>query len=166
MDNAGHGGGETIALEGLLTAQHLIEDEAEREDVGAAVVALLEQDFGSHIGGSAARGSHGLHAFGGVVGVAAPGAAGDAEVENLHPVAGGNHDVFGLDVAVNDAFFVRGLQSLAALSGNGEEFIGGDRLFKAVTQGLAFDVLHYYPKFAGVLDDVVDGAHVGMIEGG
>jgi hypothetical protein len=37
---------------------------------------------------------------------------------------------------------------------------------EAMAEGLAFDVLHHDPEFAGVLDDVVDGAHVRVIEGG
>ena len=34
-----------------------------------------------------------------------------------------------------------------------EEFVGGDGLLEAMAQGLAFDVLHDQPEFAGVLDD-------------
>src|SRR5580658_9668553 len=124
MDDAGNGGGETIGFKGLLAAEHFVENEAERENVGTPVVGSLQQDFGSHVGGRAAACGHGLHALGGVGGITVPGAAGDAEVENLHPVAGGNHDVIGLDVAVDDAFFVGGLQTFAALGGDGKKFVG------------------------------------------
>ena len=34
-------------LEWLLAAQHFVEDQAERKDIGASVVGLLEQDFGA-----------------------------------------------------------------------------------------------------------------------
>lgn len=166
MDDAGDGCGQAVALEGLVAAQHFIEDETEGKNVGASVVGLLEQDFGSHVGGSAAGGGHGLHAFCGVVGIAVPGAAGYAEVENLHAVARGEHDVFGFDVAVNDAFFVGGLQSVAALSGDGEKFVGGDGPFEAMAEGFAFDELHHDPEFTGVFDDVVDGTDVWVIERG
>src|SRR6202044_870464 len=117
-------------------------DEADGEHVGASVVGLLEEDFGGHVGGSASGDGQGLHALGGVVGIAAPGAAGDAEVEDLHAVSGGDHDVFGFDVAVDDAFFVSGLKAFATLGGDGEEFIAGDGLVQAAAQGFAFDVLH------------------------
>jgi hypothetical protein len=166
VDDAGDGGGEAVALERLIAAEHFVEDEADGEKIGASVVGLLQKDFRGHVGGSAAAGGHGLHALGGFVGIAAPGAAGDAEVENLHPVAGGEHDVLGLDVAVDDAFFVSGLQAFATLRGDGEKFFGGNGLREAMAQGLALDVLHHEPEFAGVLDHVVDRADVGVVEGG
>jgi hypothetical protein len=61
---------------------------------------------------------------------------------------------------------VSGLEPFAALSRDGEEFVGGDGLLEMMAQGFAFDVLHHYPEFPGVLDDVVDGAYVRVIEGG
>src|SRR5882672_1806185 len=110
VDDFGYGGGETVALKRLISAQHFIEDQADGEQVGAAVIGLLEQNLGGHVGGSAAASGHGPHALRGLIrSGGSPGAAGDAEVEDLHPVAGGEHDVFRLDVAVNDAFFVGGL---------------------------------------------------------
>ena len=60
-------------------------------------------------------------------------------------------------VAVDDAFFMRGLQAFAALSGEGEEFFSGNRSFQAMAQGFAFDVLHYQPEFASMLDHVEHG---------
>jgi len=120
VDDAGDGGGEAVGFKRLLAAQHFVEDETERKNVGASVVGTLQEDFGGHVGGSASGGGHGLHALGGVIGIAVPGAAGDAEIENLHPIAGGEHDVFGLDVAVDDAFFVGGLQAFATLGGDGK----------------------------------------------
>ena len=67
---------------------------------------------------------------------------------------------------MDDAFFVCGLQAFATLGSDGEEFLGGDGLVQAMAQGFAFDVLHDYPEFSGVFDDVVDGADIGMVQGG
>src|SRR5208282_7204 len=128
VNDSGDGGGQAFAAERLIATEHFVEDQAKGEEIGASVVGLLQQDLRSHVGGSAAGGGHGLQTLGGFVGIAAPGTAGDAEVENLYPIAGGDHDVLGLDVAVDDAFLVSGLQAFAALSSNGEKFLGGNRL--------------------------------------
>jgi hypothetical protein len=76
------------------------------------------------------------------------------------------HDVFGLYVAVDDALVMSGLQSLATLGGDSKEVVSRNGPPEAVAQGLAFDVLHDKPEFAGVLDHVVDGAKIGVVEGG
>ena len=43
MNDTGDGGGEAVAVERLLAAEHFIEDQAEGENIGAAVVGLLQQ---------------------------------------------------------------------------------------------------------------------------
>ncbi len=67
---------------------------------------------------------------------------------------------------MDDAFFVSGLQTFAALGGDGEKFVGGNGLFEAVAESFAFDKLHDQPEFAGVLDHVVHGSDIGVVEGG
>ena len=65
---------------------------------------------------------------------------------------------------MDDGFFVGGLQAFAALGGDEEKFFRGDGSGEAMAEGLTFNVLHDDPEFAGVLDDVIDGADVGVIE--
>jgi hypothetical protein len=124
MDDSGNRCGKTSGLKGLRAAKHLVKNQAQGEKIGASIVGLLKKYLGRHVRRCAAAGGHGLHTLRGVVRVGAPGASSYAEVENLHPVARGQHDVFGLDIAVNDAFFVGGLQAFTALRGNREKFLG------------------------------------------
>ena len=166
MNDPRNRGGERLTFEWLLAAQHLVENQSQRKDIGASVIGPLEQDFRGHVGGSAARRGHGFHAFGGGVRSAGPSAAGNAEVENFYSIARRKHDVLRLDVAVDDAFFVRRLQTFTTLNGNREKLFPGNRRAEAMAKGFALNILHDQPKFAGVLQHIVDCAHVGMVERG
>ena len=56
------------------------------------------------------------------------GGSGEAEVEDLGDALGGDDDVTGLQVAVDDAFVVRGFQGLGDLPGDLERFVEGELL--------------------------------------
>ena len=103
-----------VRLERLPPGEHLVEDDAEREDVGAMIDRLRADLLGRHVG---RRAEH--HAGLGLVRVAgrelavssaAIGARhlGQAEVEDLHAAFAGEEDVLRLEVAVDDALVVRG----------------------------------------------------------
>jgi hypothetical protein len=104
-------------MEETLDREHLVHDDAEREDVTAAVEWLAEDLLGRHIG---------VFAFDRAGARARVGAASfcDAEVEQLHGAVGGDHDVRRRDVAVHDteqaalfvARFVCGVKALAGLA--------------------------------------------------
>ena len=77
----------------------------------------------------------------------------------------GDEDVGGLDVAVNNALAVRGLQSFGDFDGEREQAFdvhgtAGD----AMLQGYAVQKFHGNERLLAVLADFVDGADVGMIE--
>jgi len=91
----------------------------------------------------------------------------EAEVQDLGLPAFGDEDVGGLDVAVNDPLGVRRIQSIGKLDAkllNLLRFNGlrGDAVFER----LSFEKLHRDEGLALVLVDVVDGADVGVVEGG
>ena len=78
----------------------------------------------------------------------------------------GDEDVSGLDIAVNDAFGVRGVQGVGDFDGEANglfDFHGtpGDKIF----QSDAVEKFHGDEGFAVLLADVVNRADVGMIEG-
>ncbi len=92
---------------------------------------------------------------------------GETEVENFCLAAGGDKNVGWFDVAVDDIFGVSGVESVGDVDGkfeNGFEIEGsaGD----GVLERFAFEALHGDEGFAVFLTDVVDGANVGVIEGG
>ena len=128
------GGGR--AREGALPGRHLVEHRAEREQVGALVERLAEGLLGRHRRPASRRRRVSVGTEGVVSTVEAAGAAsgrepsrsscGEAEVEHLGvaPV-GGHEDVGRLQVAVDHALRVRGLERL------------GDRRSPSVEQPLA-----------------------------
>ena len=138
---------------------HLVEDDAERPDVGAGVDVLARGLFGGHVGDRADGHPRDRH----------PGLAGQlgqAEVEDLGLSIGRDHDVARLDVAVDDAVLVGLGQPPGDLGGDPDRF--GRRqvpLGDPVLQAFARIAGHDDVKAAVLgLIDLVDGADVGVVE--
>jgi len=168
VEDFGGGNRDGRAAEGMLTGEHLVEDDAEREDVGASVGRLAAEHFGGHVDGRAGHDAPFGESLGGCRGpggIGAGKAAGDSEVEQLDLAGSGEHDVFRLDIAVENAFGMRGAQSVDALEGDGEEAIEGHRGAKLFAQGGAGDKLHDEQDVVLLFDHVVDGGDVGVTEG-
>ena len=90
-----------------------------------------------------------------------------AEIENFGVAALGDENIGGLDVAVNDAFGVRGVERVGDFDGESEQVLdihgpAGD----AVLQRHAIEKFHGDEGLAVLLADVVNGADVGMIQRG
>ena len=83
---------------------------------------------------------------------------GEAEVEDLYGAFGGDFDVRGFQIAMDDAFVVGGFESFGDLAGDGESFV--DREWCG--ERGAFHQFHD----DGVAFKSVDGGDVGVIEGG
>ena len=68
---------------------------------------------------------------------------------------------------MDDAFGVRGFESVGDLDGQGEQFVYFEGLAaQHLTESLAFEELHDDEVLALVLLDGVNGADIGVIEGG
>ena len=90
-----------------------------------------------------------------------------AEVENLGVSALGDENVGGLDVAMDDAFAVRGVERVGDFDGEAEQDIHFERTAgDAMLQGQAVEILHGDEGLAVLFADVVDGADVGMVQRG
>ena len=158
------------ALERQVPAGHLVEHDAQREDVGPAVDGFAAHLLGRHVdhraGGGASRGH--LSRVG--LDLAVGQRLGreelrDSEVEDLGVTAARDDDVRGLDVAVDDLLVVRGLERVGELDGEVERIVQGKgALPNPRLEGLALDVLHGDERLAVALADLVDLADVGVIE--
>ena len=105
-----HDGRRRVAGEGHVAGERLVDDDAERVDVGARVyVGSLRALFGRHVlrraDDEVGRGQARIGLVYGLLNL------GDAEVQDLRPVAAARglfeHDVVALEVAVDDALGVR-----------------------------------------------------------
>ena len=111
---------EVVAAHRRLAGDHLVHHRAERVEIGAGVgllrARLLRRNVEqrSHDGAGRAVLERRLRL----------GELGQAEVEHLHVAVGPQHDVFRLDVAVDDAGVVRGGERAGDADGDVEHFAG------------------------------------------
>ena len=119
-----------VALERKTASSHFVEDDAEGEEVSAGVEFLAKGLFGRHVGDSAEGGAgagemSGVGSERSLVAISGGrfcgGKFGEAEIEDFGVAASGDEDVGGLDVAVDDAFGVGGIESFGDLNGSVEE---------------------------------------------
>jgi hypothetical protein len=139
-------------VERPLAPQRLVERHAERELIGACIDRVPEELFGRHVARRAGANAR-LTTRGG-----------KAEVHEPHLARGVEHDVRGLEIAMQHAAVVRGGESRAELPGDVERLVF--RKPSDAPQGrrqiLAVHELHRKKQMAGGLADVVDAADVGM----
>ena len=92
---------------------------------------------------------------------------GEAEIEQLGLAALGDENIRGLDIAVNDAFGVRGFERVGDLDAEIEKLLGLERAaFDAMLERFAFEQLHGDERLAIVLANFVNRADVRMIQAG
>ena len=153
----------------------MVEHATEREEVAPSVEFLATRLFGRHVGDGADSGagtgeekSLGIAESRSVeAGVMIGEKLGEAKIQDFDAAAVGNENVGGLDVAMDDALFVGGVESIGKLdadfngarNGKGAE---GD----GFVEGLAFEQLHGDEGAAILFFDGVNGANAGMIERG
>ncbi len=92
---------------------------------------------------------------------------GESEVKDFGVSAIGDEDVGGLDVAMDDAFRVSGIEGVGDFDGEGENFGGLHGATRdAMFQRHAFEVFHGDEGLAVLLANVVDRTDVGVVERG
>lgn len=149
-----HDGGGGGRLEGDAAGDHVVEGCAEGVDVGAVVdVDLSANLLGADVVGCSV-GAAGLGHGGFEVGHF----AGETHVGELGDMLAGEHDIFGLDVAVDEAAFVGVVEGFGDLGDDFEGFFFGEGLSggEFVVDGAAFDELH---------DEVVEAAGLTDVNG-
>src|SRR6266404_6805741 len=89
---------------------------------------------------------------------------GQTEVQDFGVAALGDEDVCRLDVAVHDAFGVRGVQRIGKFNRKGEQDFNLDGIaVDAVLERLPIEVFHGDETLAVVFANFVDGADVRVI---
>src|SRR5204863_10069940 len=92
--------------------------------------------------------------------------SGNAEVQNFDSALRRNHDIFRLDVAVEDSLFMRRVHAFESLCGDPEKLVWNVTLvgLKHGPQRRALDVLHNEEDLSLFFDYVIDASNVGVIE--
>lgn len=163
VQDGGHDGDGGIPGEGAPSAQHFVKHQTERENIRAGVDGLRFGLLGRHVGGGAEDGA-GLGEADGrrrtrpcsrTVRVAGQAQLGKPKIEQLD--AGRRHqDIGGLQIAMRDAFGVRGRERIGDLHGMAQR----DIEIQWTGEWRAFDELHDQV----IRTDVVNLANVGMIQ--
>ena len=90
-----------------------------------------------------------------------------AEIENFCRAVARAENVGGLDVAMDDAARVRGVERIGDFGGDLQQLLEMDRPARdAMLQRLAFEEFHHEEGVALIFADIVDGADVGIVQRG
>ncbi len=91
----------------------------------------------------------------------------ETEIQNFRLAALDEKNIRGLDVAMDDAFGVRGVEAIRDLNAGVQQLGDLDGLaVDAMFERLAFEQFHGDERAAVEIADIVDGADVGMIQRG
>ena len=162
------------AIEWQASGCHLIKHAAEAEQVGPGVhfisTRLLRGHVSDRADGSAGASEQwtierGSCSNGGFVVLMSK--LSQAEIEYLGAPAVGYENICRLDIAMNDALAMRGIESVGNLNRN-IEMLFVSECFPQKPRGkwFAFEKLHRDERLAVVFGDFVDGADVLVIDGG
>ena len=153
-------GDRRLAGERHLPGEQLVEDDAERVEVGACVDPLALRLLGRQVGGGAEhRGGRGHRLV--------AHRARDAEVGHLHRAVVGEHDVAGLDVAVDEQVLVRVGERTAHVGGDLQAAVLGQPAgVERLLQRAPVDALHDDERLVAVDARVEDDDEVRVGEPG
>ena len=180
---AAQNGGQRVAhvltLERAAARQHLVEDAAERPDVRTDIDGLALRLLRRHVGRGAENHPAHRHRRRGdgrrerrvrrcpVATGTRFHRLGEPEVEHLHGAVGAHLDVGGLQVAVDDAVLVRGLERLGNLTRDRQRVLERQRpLRDAGAQIVTLDEFHDQRGGVPGLLEAVDLRDVRMVERG
>ena len=142
---------DALAREGVRAGQHLVEDDAEREEIRALVERVSERLLGAQV--VERSDDHPLSGLArGRRGVLRPffQELRETEVEQLHPPVRPDDDVRGRDVAVEDPLLVRRLEAVEHLDADVEALVQGEApLLHDLVDGEPLEVLEDEVEEAG-----------------
>ena len=185
-------------LECLVSGEHLVQHAAERENVHAMIARPSVELLGRHVLDGATEAARAVHARRprrhhrrthrlaqgqlGRLRADRRGPRRQSEVEQLDvdgtrragasgkggPTATNQHDVTGLQIAVDDAGAVRTIERTGDLRRNRQCFIDREPRGsqQAIGEGFAFEILEHQVVEIAVAANVVDGTDVGIVQRG
>ena len=150
-----------VPWNGTPTGQHLVRDDAQRPEIRPCVHDVSSGLFGRHVAGRAdcAAGSRELRRRLAHLNLR------EAEVQNFHLSRRRQHQVRWLQIPVNDAGGVCGVERIGHLRDHAGDLGHRQRAAgEASRERFALVVRHRDERLAGVVADLVDRGDVGMIE--
>src|ERR1019366_7313187 len=137
----------------MTPVQHLVQNDSDSEEVAAPIDLLTEDLLRRHIGDGPDNLSGNTKARGRHVSGTGPAAGrnplGQTEVQNLYVAVSADHDVGGLEIAVNDARVVRRAQGFDHLTGYSETLLRGRMMLQPLAQRIALHQLRHHIARAG-----------------
>jgi hypothetical protein len=154
------------AVERPLAGQHLVQDAAKRPDIGTPIHRFAARLFRTHVR------RRSKHRVWWSLWVRLSGEACNAEVQHLHAPVSANLYVAWLEIAMDDAAFVCGLERLGNLQRDAQciSYPQAARssclLADPFGECLAIDQLEHESAGPVAMGDPIDGPDVRVVEGG
>src|SRR6266508_3892703 len=171
LDDGRQSLGSRVALERALARGHLVEDRAQRKLVGTEIDRLPARLLGRHVADGPHHGPglclllDGRRQAGSLL-LRRDEELGQTEIENLDETVLGDHDVFGLQVPVDDPRRIRLSEALSDLHADVEQSLGRERSASSqLSQARAVYEFHGDVEGRVGRADVVNRDDVGVIQG-
>jgi len=150
--------------ERTLAGSHFVQDEPGGEEIGARIKFGAENLFGSHVGNGAGDSmgfQSGLRDRFGLRNTQ----FGEAEVEYLEPTFGGQEQVRGFQISMNDGAIMGGGEAVGELNGEGKEVRFGEGTWgEGGVERVARNEFHDEEIGIALGVEIVDGGDVGVIQ--
>ncbi|MDH3943421.1 MAG: hypothetical protein OEV06_04945, partial [Anaerolineae bacterium] len=141
-------------FEGEGAGGEFVKDDAEGVEISTLVNLSTHGLFGRHV-------EHGTN-DGAVDGHSGGDGTGKTEIHEFDSAVGIDHEIFGLEITVDDALFVGMLEGGANLAGNGHD--GVQVLGRLLVKGISSDQLHDNEWSAIDFAGIENGDNIGVIE--
>ncbi len=172
VEDAAEDDGRGVALKGHSPRGHLVHDGAEGEEVRAGIQLFAAGLLGRHIsdgtdGGAGTGGKSGRAAGADGLREGGLGDLGEAEVDDLGAAGSSDEDVSGLDVAMDDALVMRGIEGIGDLDAEVEHSVEPEALMEdAAVEGVALKQLHGNEVATLFPAHGINSADIGVIQRG
>jgi hypothetical protein len=150
--------------EGMLSGESLIKNDSKRKNIDPRIRIVVQQCFGRHVGRRASKRCRCLSQIEEGRRIRARRLPRKPEIADLQAARMCQHDVFGLDVVMNQTCVVGGHKSVRALGCDAQKFLKRPRLAHARAESRSLHEFHHQKQFTLMFDYIMNVRDVFIVE--